>query len=221
MGAGGAGCAVAFALMDLGLRTLILHDTDPARAATRDAIALCAAAIAYARDGFEVHPFMWGEIYQQMNLFGKSAESREIFFPNNRMVHPGELLIQKKAADTLERLVTEGNAFFYHGDFAKDYCAVVKADGYGHGVLVAARAALEGGATGLCVALVQEGVELRRAGIDAPVLVLSEQPHDELAAAVQHGLQLTVYRHETVGALEALGAESHPVHLKIDRKSVV
>ena len=94
--------------------------------------------------------------------------------------------------------------------------AVVKADGYGHGVLVAARAALEGGATGLCVALVQEGVELRRAGIDAPVLVLSEQPHDELAAAVQHGLQLTVYRHETVGALEALGAESHPVHLKID-----
>ncbi len=90
---------------------------------------LCAAAIAYAREGFEVHPFMWGEIYQQMNLFGKSAESREIFFPNNRMVHPGELLIQKKAADTLERLVTEGNAFFYHGDFAKDYCAVVKADG--------------------------------------------------------------------------------------------
>ena len=90
---------------------------------------LCAAAIAYAREGFEVHPFMWGEIYQQMNLFGKSAEGREIFFPNNRMVHPGELLIQKKAADTLERLVTEGNAFFYHGDFAKDYCAVVKADG--------------------------------------------------------------------------------------------
>lgn len=90
---------------------------------------LCAAAIAYARDGFEVHPFMWGEIYAQMNCFGKSAEGREIFFPGNRMVQPGEMLYQKKAADTLERLVAEGNRFFYQGDFARDYCAVVKADG--------------------------------------------------------------------------------------------
>ncbi len=47
-------------------------------------------------------------------------------------------------------------------------CAVVKADGYGHGAVPVARAALAGGAEWLAVALVEEGVELREAGIDAP-----------------------------------------------------
>ena len=54
--------------------------------------------------------------------------------------------------------------------------AVVKADGYGHGAVDVARAAMDAGAEGLCVALVAEGLELRRAGIDAPILLLSEQP---------------------------------------------
>ena len=52
--------------------------------------------------------------------------------------------------------------------------AVVKADGYGHGAVPVARAALDAGAAALGVALVEEGIELRDAGIDAPVLVLSE-----------------------------------------------
>lgn len=94
--------------------------------------------------------------------------------------------------------------------------AVVKANGYGHSAVMAANAALAGGATGLCVALVQEGVELRAAGVDAPILVLSEQPPEELPAAVANRLQLTVYRHETIEALAALGATQHPVHVKID-----
>jgi alanine racemase len=94
--------------------------------------------------------------------------------------------------------------------------AVVKANGYGHGAVTAARAALAGGASGLCVALVQEGVELRRAGVEAPILVLSEQPHEDLPAVVQHGLRLTVYRTEYIAALEAIGATGVPVHLKID-----
>lgn len=50
--------------------------------------------------------------------------------------------------------------------------AVVKADGYGHGALTVARAALAGGASSLGVATLAEGIELRRAGLDAPVLVL-------------------------------------------------
>src|SRR4051812_35228017 len=62
--------------------------------------------------------------------------------------------------------------------------AVVKADGYGHGAVPVARAALRAGAEGVCVALVEEGVELRAAGIDAPVLVLSEQPGDQLGDVV-------------------------------------
>ena len=55
-------------------------------------------------------------------------------------------------------------------------CAVVKAGGYGHGPVEVARAALEGGASWLAVALVEEGAQLRDAGIDAPVLLLSEPP---------------------------------------------
>ena len=50
--------------------------------------------------------------------------------------------------------------------------AVVKADGYGHGAETVARAALRGGATSLGVATLEEGISLRRAGIDAPVLLL-------------------------------------------------
>src|ERR1700730_29928 len=53
-------------------------------------------------------------------------------------------------------------------------CAGVKADGDGHGALPAARAALDGGAAWLAVALVEEGVTLREAGVDAPILLLSE-----------------------------------------------
>src|SRR5690606_8639394 len=60
--------------------------------------------------------------------------------------------------------------------------AVVKADGYGHGAAPVAAAALGSGAKGLCVALTQEGAELRAAGIDAPILLLSEQPAEDAAA---------------------------------------
>lgn len=94
--------------------------------------------------------------------------------------------------------------------------AVVKANGYGHGAHTAASAALAGGAAGLCVALVQEGVGLRDEGIDAPILVLSEQPPEALALAVRRDLQLTVYSVEQIRALEHVGAVDHPVHLKID-----
>ena len=94
--------------------------------------------------------------------------------------------------------------------------AVVKANGYGHGAVLTARAALDAGATGLCVALVHEGAQLRKAGITAPILVLSEQPSEQLAVAVQHDLQLTLYSLEQVIRLERLGTEQYPIHLKVD-----
>ncbi|MGH8930130.1 MAG: alanine racemase, partial [Egibacteraceae bacterium] len=58
--------------------------------------------------------------------------------------------------------------------------AVVKADGYGHGMVPVARAALAGGADWLAVALVEEGLELRAAGIDASVLVMAEPPREAI-----------------------------------------
>jgi alanine racemase len=93
---------------------------------------------------------------------------------------------------------------------------VVKADGYGHGAVAIARAVLDGGAVGLCVALVQEGVALRHAGFDCPILVLSEQPASELEDAVRAGLDLTVYSREQLEAIAVAGGRDHPVHLKID-----
>ena len=97
-----------------------------------------------------------------------------------------------------------------------DVWAVVKADAYGHGVVPVSRAVLEAGAAGLCVALVQEAVELRTAGIDAPILVLSEQPPSTAGDAVRLGLISTVYSNEALEALVAAGARHHRVHLKVD-----
>ena len=67
-----------------------------------------------------------------------------------------------------------------------ELCAVVKADAYGHGDIPVARAALRGGAGLLAVALVEEGVRLREADIDVPVLVLSEPTTPEVASIIAH-----------------------------------
>ena len=63
-------------------------------------------------------------------------------------------------------------------------CAVVKADGYGHGAVPAARAALAGGAAWLAVATADEAAELRAAGIEAPVLVMGALSDEELPVAL-------------------------------------
>ena len=98
--------------------------------------------------------------------------------------------------------------------------AVVKADGYGHGAVPAARAALAGGADWLAVALVEEGEELRRAGITAPILVMTEPPAAGIARLLGAQLTPTVYTPAFTQALDAAGraADTGPisVHLKLD-----
>jgi alanine racemase len=98
--------------------------------------------------------------------------------------------------------------------------AVVKADAYGHGAVPVARAALEAGATWLGVALVEEGVELRDAGIEARILLLSEPPTAAAATVVARGITPIVY---TANGIEALakavadaGAQPFAVHIKVD-----
>ena len=100
-----------------------------------------------------------------------------------------------------------------------DVCAVVKADGYGHGAATAARAALAGGATWLAVALVEEGAELRDAGITAPVLLLSEPTVAAVPDLVALDLTPTVYSEPFLAALDAAGRRrGRPVavHAKLD-----
>lgn len=99
-------------------------------------------------------------------------------------------------------------------------CAVVKADGYGHGSVAVARAALDAGATSLGVAQVEEARVLRAAGIDAPTIVLSEVDPTEIDAALAMGLELVAHRPETIEAIadraRALGVAPVPLHLKVD-----
>jgi len=88
-----------------------------------------ATAIGYARDGFEVHPFLYGEMYDMLATIGRTPEGREIFMPHGTLLVPGQVLKQEKAARTLERLQAEGSDYFYRGDFAKKYSEVVKKHG--------------------------------------------------------------------------------------------
>ena len=105
-----------------------------------------------------------------------------------------------------------------------ELCAVVKADGYGHGAVEIARTAIEAGATAVAVAQVAEGVILRKNGIDEPIWVLSEPERCEYPTAFRYRLEPAVYSRGALDAAEQ-AAEHHllvegevrpTVHLKID-----
>ena len=97
--------------------------------------------------------------------------------------------------------------------------AMVKADAYGHGVVTAVRAFREGGATWFGVALPGEALELRRAGIDAPVLVVGWAHPDAHRAMIDAGVDLTIADEESLPAIRAAAERAgRParVHLKVD-----
>ena len=99
--------------------------------------------------------------------------------------------------------------------------AVVKADGYGHGAVTVATAALRGGASSLGVATLQEGLELRDAGIEAPVLILSALPNPEdLRHCLERRLMPTLSSldeaHTAAAVAAGGGTERFPVQLKLD-----
>jgi alanine racemase len=106
-------------------------------------------------------------------------------------------------------------AAFKHLIAPSQVCTVVKADAYGHGDVPVANAALSAGADLLAVALVEEGVRLREAGIDAPVLLLSEPEPGAASEVAEWDLTPTVYTRSFMEALAATG-KSHEVHLKVD-----
>ena len=97
--------------------------------------------------------------------------------------------------------------------------AVVKADAYGHGLLPSARAALRGGATWLGVAQLPEAVELRRAGIEAPLLSWLHVPGQDFVKAVKLGIDLgisTTWALDQVLAAATVSGQTARVHLKVD-----
>ena len=97
--------------------------------------------------------------------------------------------------------------------------AVVKADGYGHGALPTAIAAIKGGASMLAVASVDEGTALQDGGITAPILVLGAVTGNDVKRGVEAGLIQTVCSPEMVRMCESAAAETEKqteVYLKID-----
>ncbi len=91
--------------------------------------------------------------------------------------------------------------------------AVVKADGYGHGLQIAGKAFAEAGATALAVTNLEEGLGLREAGIDTPILVLLPLLEEQTEIAAAHELTVTVSRLEQLHGL-ALGARRAAKKLK-------
>jgi alanine racemase len=98
-------------------------------------------------------------------------------------------------------------------------CAVVKAHGYGHGAPAVAQAALAGGAIGTAVALVDEGMELRRHKVRGPVLLLSECAADAVDETMANRLTPTLYSPAAVEQFSRAARERgkvKEVHIKVD-----
>jgi alanine racemase len=94
--------------------------------------------------------------------------------------------------------------------------AVVKANGYGHGAVRVAEAALSAGASWLGVALFEEGFALREAGITAPILVLSELPAGSERDAIASGLTPSLCTLASLARVRDAAAQPLDVHVKVD-----
>src|SRR5262245_42915075 len=96
--------------------------------------------------------------------------------------------------------------------------AVIKSNAYGHGILEVGRIAAEAGADWLCVNNVQEGVALRDAGHELPVIILGYVPLEALGEAAARSHDLVVYNREAHEVVEPAAAASGPtlgVHRKV------
>jgi alanine racemase len=91
----------------------------------------------------------------------------------------------------------------------KPLCAVVKANGYGHGAVTAAEAALAGGASWLAVATAREAAELRNAALDAPLLVMGALTREELQVALDADADVVAWTDEIADAAPR-------IHVKLD-----
>jgi len=97
--------------------------------------------------------------------------------------------------------------------------SVVKANAYGHGIIEVARQSIENGTEALGVAHIEEGIQLRKAGINAPVLILSYTLPEQSKELIEFNLTQTVYSYETAKSLsEAASAygKKIKVHIKVD-----
>ncbi len=99
-------------------------------------------------------------------------------------------------------------------------CVAIKADAYGHGAVQCAKVALECGVDYFAVSIINEGIQLREAGIKCPILVLSLCSPDEMDSLVEHNLTPLVFDEEYITGIAVsclrMGKKDFPVHLAVD-----
>ncbi|MCL6602572.1 MAG: alanine racemase [Paenibacillus sp.] len=119
---------------------------------------------------------------------------------------------------SLDALYHNIRAFRHYIPESISLMAVIKADAYGHGAVQVAREALTCGVDYLAVAFLDEALELRRAGVSAPILVLGHTPVDGISLAAENNITLTVYSNEALDALASrpTSAPVVTIHIKID-----
>lgn len=102
---------------------------------------------------------------------------------------------------------------------SKELFAVVKADAYGHGAVEAAPVLLENGATRLAIAVSSEGVELRKAGLECPIMILGYTPETLFADILEYDLEPTLFGYEYAEKLSkaaAAAGKTVKIHIKVD-----
>ena len=102
---------------------------------------------------------------------------------------------------------------------SKKIIGIVKADAYGHGALDVAPTLIENGATGLAVAVINEGVELRRSGIECPIMVLGFTAPTLIDTLLRHDIEQTVFSLEYAKQLSEVAEKMHKkikIHIAVD-----
>jgi len=100
-----------------------------------------------------------------------------------------------------------------------EVCAVIKANAYGHGACELAPVALQAGATRLAVAFLDEALELRNAGINAPILILGYTPLEQLEKAVKNDITISVFDYNTALKINEAASslnKTAKIHVKLD-----
>lgn len=119
----------------------------------------------------------------------------------------------------IDLLAIENNVRWFCEKTGVLVMAVVKANAYGHGAVPCAFAALRGGAHWCGVARIEEALELRRAGIECPILLLGYTPPERLRQAIENQISIVVWDKRQIFEVEAASREAgRParVHLKVD-----
>ncbi|MGB2965566.1 MAG: alanine racemase [Anaerolineales bacterium] len=120
---------------------------------------------------------------------------------------------------TVDTSAIRNNVQFILEHTGSQVMAIVKANAYGHGTIPVARVALDAGATWCGVARFSEALELRRANIDCPILLLGYTPKEHLEEMILNQVSMTVWEPEQVSLLSTAAEHAGQparIHLKVD-----